>query len=187
MPANFCCCALQLLGTLRFVRRWVTIGRVLQRAQRELWAIAVLMLLLLLICTHLGNMVRTTTVSLRNTFWGLTWLCFWSSFFFSQLRVSCQWRKAGSQWCPCFVTRGYSKNSARTTQSWDHSMDYLCLAAAFGCWLDSVEQLSSLHIGILLLWLHVGKTFFRVFLAKKLNTGLFVLPNTVMPSIIGRI
>uniref|UniRef100_A0A3B5AXN8 Polycystic kidney disease 1b n=1 Tax=Stegastes partitus TaxID=144197 RepID=A0A3B5AXN8_9TELE len=48
----------RLLGTLRFVRRWVVIGRVLQRAWRELWALTVLVLLLLLLCTHLGNTVR---------------------------------------------------------------------------------------------------------------------------------
>lgn len=47
----------QLLGTLRFVRRWLVIGRVLQRAWGELWALAVLLLLLLALCTHLGNMV----------------------------------------------------------------------------------------------------------------------------------
>uniref|UniRef100_A0A1A8UGE7 Polycystic kidney disease 1b n=1 Tax=Nothobranchius furzeri TaxID=105023 RepID=A0A1A8UGE7_NOTFU len=49
--------ALKLLGTLRFVRRWVMMGRVLQRASRELWAAAVLVVLLLLICSHLGNML----------------------------------------------------------------------------------------------------------------------------------
>ncbi|XP_037547532.1 LOW QUALITY PROTEIN: polycystin-1 [Nematolebias whitei] len=53
---------LKLLGPLRFVRRWVMIGRVLQRARRELGAIAVLMLLLLLICTHLGNMLFSQSV-----------------------------------------------------------------------------------------------------------------------------
>lgn len=52
------CCVFQLLGTLRFVRRWVVIGRVLQRARGELWALTVLLLLLLLLCTHLGNMVQ---------------------------------------------------------------------------------------------------------------------------------
>lgn len=48
----------QLLGTLRFVRRWVVLGRVLWRAWRELWALAVLLLLLLLLCIHLGTVVR---------------------------------------------------------------------------------------------------------------------------------
>ncbi|KAM9425901.1 polycystin-1 [Pholidichthys leucotaenia] len=46
---------LKLLGTLRFVRRWVVIGRVLWGAWRELLALGVLALLLLLLCTHLGN------------------------------------------------------------------------------------------------------------------------------------
>lgn len=45
------------MGNLRFVRRWVVLGRVLQRAWRELWALTVLLLLLLLLCTHLGNTV----------------------------------------------------------------------------------------------------------------------------------
>lgn len=48
----------QLLGTLRFARRSVVLGRVLQRAWRELWALTALLLLLLLLCTHLGNVVR---------------------------------------------------------------------------------------------------------------------------------
>lgn len=34
------------------------IGRVLQRAWRELWALTFLLLLLLLLCTHLGNTVQ---------------------------------------------------------------------------------------------------------------------------------
>uniref|UniRef100_A0A3P8QNW3 Polycystic kidney disease 1b n=1 Tax=Astatotilapia calliptera TaxID=8154 RepID=A0A3P8QNW3_ASTCA len=46
---------LKLLGTLRFVQRWAAIGRVLHRAWRELLALAVLLLLLMLLCTHLGN------------------------------------------------------------------------------------------------------------------------------------
>ncbi|XP_067432834.1 polycystin-1 [Thunnus thynnus] len=53
---------LKLLGTLRFVRRWVMIGRVLQRAWRELWALTVLLLLLLLLCTHLGNTLFSRSV-----------------------------------------------------------------------------------------------------------------------------
>ncbi|XP_075313535.1 polycystin-1 [Odontesthes bonariensis] len=53
---------LKLLGTLRFVRRWVTIGRVLQRAWRELLAVAVLILLLLVLCTHLGNTLFSHSV-----------------------------------------------------------------------------------------------------------------------------
>ncbi|CAJ1081176.1 polycystin-1 [Xyrichtys novacula] len=48
---------LQLLGAFRFVQRWVVLGRVLQRAWRELWALAVLLLLLLLLCTHLRNIL----------------------------------------------------------------------------------------------------------------------------------
>ncbi|XP_049915502.1 polycystin-1 isoform X2 [Epinephelus moara] len=53
---------LKLLGTLRFVRRWVVLGRVLQRAWRELWALTVLLLLLLLLCTHLGNTLFSHSV-----------------------------------------------------------------------------------------------------------------------------
>ncbi|AWP17296.1 putative polycystin-1-like [Scophthalmus maximus] len=53
---------LKLLGTLRFVRRWLVIGRVLQRAWGELWALAVLLLLLLALCTHLGNMLFSHSV-----------------------------------------------------------------------------------------------------------------------------
>ncbi|XP_034415177.1 polycystin-1 [Cyclopterus lumpus] len=62
---------LKLLGTLRFVRRWVVFGRVLQRAWRELWALAALLLLLLLLCIHLGNTLFSCSVegflSVRQT------------------------------------------------------------------------------------------------------------------------
>ncbi|KAE8284546.1 Polycystin-1 [Larimichthys crocea] len=62
---------LKLLGTLRFVRRWVVLGRVLQRAWRELWALTVLLLLLLLFCIHLGHTLFSHSVegflSVRQT------------------------------------------------------------------------------------------------------------------------
>ncbi|XP_047466063.1 polycystin-1 [Mugil cephalus] len=53
---------LKLLGTLRFVRRWVVIGRLLQRARGELGALFVLVVLLLLLCTHLGNTLFSRSV-----------------------------------------------------------------------------------------------------------------------------
>ncbi|KAM4623628.1 polycystin-1 [Polymixia lowei] len=53
---------LKLLGTLRFVRRWVVIGRVLQGAWRELWAATVLLLLLLLLCAHTGSLLFFSSV-----------------------------------------------------------------------------------------------------------------------------
>ncbi|XP_030255555.1 polycystin-1 [Sparus aurata] len=53
---------LKLMGNLRFVRRWVVLGRVLQRAWRELWALTVLLLLLLLLCTHLGNTIFSGSI-----------------------------------------------------------------------------------------------------------------------------
>ncbi|XP_055085828.1 polycystin-1 [Periophthalmus magnuspinnatus] len=53
---------LRLLGTLRFVRRWVVMGRVLHRAWRELMAVALLLMLMLLLCTHLANTVFADTV-----------------------------------------------------------------------------------------------------------------------------
>lgn len=40
------------------------IGRVLQRARGELWALTALLLLLVLLCTHLGN---TVPKELKNT------------------------------------------------------------------------------------------------------------------------
>ncbi|KAM9832468.1 polycystin-1 [Neosynchiropus ocellatus] len=62
---------LKLLGTLRFVQRWVVIGRVLQRACGELWALTVLLLLLLLLCIQLGHVLFSSSVedfqSLRRT------------------------------------------------------------------------------------------------------------------------
>ncbi|KAK2885110.1 hypothetical protein Q8A73_021584 [Channa argus] len=53
---------LKLLGTLRFVRRLVVIGQVMLRAWRELWALTILLLLLLLLCTHLGNVLFSRSV-----------------------------------------------------------------------------------------------------------------------------
>ncbi|XP_065806052.1 polycystin-1-like [Labrus bergylta] len=53
---------LKLLGTLRFVRRWMLLGKVLQRAWRKLLALSVLLFLLLLLCTHLGNTLFSHSV-----------------------------------------------------------------------------------------------------------------------------
>ncbi|KAM6897519.1 polycystin-1 [Xenentodon cancila] len=53
---------LKLLGTLKLVKRWVMMGRVLQRAWRELWAVATLVLLLLLLRSHLGNVLFSHSV-----------------------------------------------------------------------------------------------------------------------------
>ncbi|XP_077481712.1 polycystin-1 isoform X2 [Stigmatopora argus] len=53
---------LKLLGTLRFVRRWVVIIRVLNRAKKELWASAFLLLLLFLFTTHLGTTLFSQSV-----------------------------------------------------------------------------------------------------------------------------
>lgn len=48
----------QLLGTFRFVRRWVVIIRVLNRAWKELWTLSFLLMLLILFSTHLGKTVK---------------------------------------------------------------------------------------------------------------------------------
>ncbi|XP_055006463.1 LOW QUALITY PROTEIN: polycystin-1 [Boleophthalmus pectinirostris] len=53
---------LRLLGTLRFVRRWVVMGRVLHRAWKELMAIVLLLILMLLLCGHIANTVFADTV-----------------------------------------------------------------------------------------------------------------------------
>ncbi|XP_061823857.1 polycystin-1 [Nerophis lumbriciformis] len=53
---------LKLLGTLRFVQRWVMIIRVLQRAWKELWVLKILLLLLMLFCTHLSNTLFSRSV-----------------------------------------------------------------------------------------------------------------------------
>ncbi|XP_053712232.1 polycystin-1 isoform X2 [Synchiropus splendidus] len=53
---------LKLLGTLRFVQRWVVIGRVLHRAWGELRALTVLLLLLLLLCVQLGHVLFSSSV-----------------------------------------------------------------------------------------------------------------------------
>ncbi|KAM3591453.1 uncharacterized protein V6R79_002157 [Siganus canaliculatus] len=62
---------LKVLGTLRFVRRWVVFSRVLQRAWWQLLALTALLLLLLLLCAHLGNTLFSRSVegflSVRET------------------------------------------------------------------------------------------------------------------------
>lgn len=61
-----------MVGTLRYVRRWVVFGRVLQRAWREMAAVALLLILLLLLFSHTGHMVgkgrlcNVTKVLCRN-------------------------------------------------------------------------------------------------------------------------
>ncbi|CAL8282591.1 unnamed protein product [Merluccius merluccius] len=46
---------LKLLGTLRFVRRWVLICRALVSVWREMGAVVFLLLLLLMLCAHIGH------------------------------------------------------------------------------------------------------------------------------------
>ncbi|XP_051926382.1 polycystin-1 isoform X2 [Hippocampus zosterae] len=53
---------LKLLGTLRFVRRWVVIIRVLNRAWKELWTLSFLLMLLILFSTHLGKTLFSQSV-----------------------------------------------------------------------------------------------------------------------------
>ncbi|KAL0984070.1 hypothetical protein UPYG_G00136680 [Umbra pygmaea] len=53
---------LKMVGTLRFVRRWVVFGRVLQQARREMAAVAILLVLLTLLFTHTGHMLFSRSV-----------------------------------------------------------------------------------------------------------------------------
>ncbi|XP_029619793.1 polycystin-1 [Salmo trutta] len=53
---------LKMVGTLRYVRRWVVFGRVLQRAWREMAAVALLLILLLLLFSHTGHMLFSRSV-----------------------------------------------------------------------------------------------------------------------------
>uniref|UniRef100_A0A8C7Q2V6 Polycystic kidney disease 1b n=2 Tax=Oncorhynchus mykiss TaxID=8022 RepID=A0A8C7Q2V6_ONCMY len=53
---------LKMVGTLRYVRRWVVFGRVLQRAWREMAAVALLLILLLLLFAHTGHMLFSRSV-----------------------------------------------------------------------------------------------------------------------------
>ncbi|KAK6301837.1 hypothetical protein J4Q44_G00278900 [Coregonus suidteri] len=53
---------LKMVGTLRYVRRWVVFGRVLQLAWREMAAVALLMILLLLLFSHTGHMLFSGSV-----------------------------------------------------------------------------------------------------------------------------
>ncbi|XP_045065803.1 polycystin-1 isoform X2 [Coregonus clupeaformis] len=54
---------LKMVGTLRYVRRWVVFGRVLQLAWREMAAVALLMILLLLLFSHTGHMAGVSVLS----------------------------------------------------------------------------------------------------------------------------
>ncbi|XP_041671972.1 polycystin-1 [Cheilinus undulatus] len=53
---------LKLLRTLKFVQRWLVFGNVVQRAWRELLTLAVLLVLSLLLCIHLGNTLFSVSV-----------------------------------------------------------------------------------------------------------------------------
>ncbi|KAJ7987831.1 hypothetical protein DPEC_G00330610 [Dallia pectoralis] len=53
---------LKMVGTLRFVRRWVVFGHVLQRSGREMTAIALLVVLLMLTFSHTGYMLFSRSV-----------------------------------------------------------------------------------------------------------------------------
>ncbi|KAM6951025.1 polycystin-1 [Aplochiton taeniatus] len=53
---------LKLLATLRMVRRWVLIIRVLQRAWREMAAVALLLVLVLLLASHTGPLLFSRSV-----------------------------------------------------------------------------------------------------------------------------
>lgn len=151
MSAPNHCCVFQLLGTLRFVRRWVVIGRVLQRAWRELWALTVLLLLLLLLCTHIGNTVQEEQFKYieywwrKNVFDVFLCLCFSSSPV--QWRASCQYIRPVCQCYPSCVVGWSSKDYAGCTQSWALFMGYYWWGEVSGSWLDSVELFSSVHTG----------------------------------------
>ncbi|KAF3853205.1 hypothetical protein F7725_013893, partial [Dissostichus mawsoni] len=66
---------LKLLGSLRFVRRWGVLVQVLQGSWREIWALMVLMMLLLMICTHLGNTSGVSVLSMLRGRASLRTLC----------------------------------------------------------------------------------------------------------------
>ncbi|XP_067100237.1 LOW QUALITY PROTEIN: polycystin-1-like [Osmerus mordax] len=53
---------LKLVGTLGLVQRWVVIGRVLQRSWRELGGVALMLTLLLLLCSHTGHLLFCSSV-----------------------------------------------------------------------------------------------------------------------------
>lgn len=153
MSAHCLCCVFQLLGTLRFVRRWVVIGRVLQRARGELWALTVLLLLLLMLCTHLGNMVQQEALKNRLFMKMFIRRCVWHSvclrFSFSpgQWKASCPYVRPVCQCCPSCGAGELSKDCVKSTQSSGPSMLYSWWEEVSAYWPDSVEQFSFIHTG----------------------------------------
>lgn len=105
----------QLMGNLRFVRRWVVLGRVLQRAWRELWALTVLLLLLLLLCTHLGNTVWAWKFSWTEYSSGIVYWYF-SAFVSALLRFSRRFSVSASEWRLCVVHPAWPGGSSKTMQ-----------------------------------------------------------------------
>lgn len=48
---------LQIMGVLRFVRRWLVLGRVIRQVFPQICTVLLLLLLLLLLFSHTGMMV----------------------------------------------------------------------------------------------------------------------------------
>lgn len=55
------CAVLQMVGVLRFVRRWLVLGRVIRQVFPQICTVVLLLLLLLLLFSHTGVMVQYFT------------------------------------------------------------------------------------------------------------------------------
>ncbi|XP_066519118.1 polycystin-1 [Hoplias malabaricus] len=60
---------LQMVGAMRFVRRWVVFGRVLQKVCTQMCGVALLFILLLLLFSHTGFMLFSGSVERFSTIW----------------------------------------------------------------------------------------------------------------------
>lgn len=133
----------QLLGTLRFVRRWVVLGRVLQRAWRELWSLTVLLLLLLALCIHLGSMVQEEKFKFPMKMF-VKRKCVWyaSVFVLALLPFGGRFPVSTSDHCLGAVNLAWSDGSPRTLQCSSNPWAYLwapsdgrsCLAPSQTLW-----------------------------------------------------
>lgn len=126
------------------------LGRVLQRSQRELWAMTALFISLSLVCIHLGITVQWIC-SIHQIFkfrWNILNELL-SSFSSSliQWRVSHHSIKPASLCSHCCGVTPLYKTYARCIQFSALCLDFYWYLEVFGSWLNSVELFSSVPTG----------------------------------------
>lgn len=145
----------QLLGTFRFVRRWVVIIRVLNRAWKELWTLSFLLMLLILFSTHLGKTVKKEKKPKSNMNKNWIWhLCSGCSSSRSPWKAFCRCIRFLCRWCPLCAVGLASNDYAGSILFSALCMAYYWRVRVSGFWLNSLALFSFGHTGTVQhLWL----------------------------------